>query len=108
MKAAIIGAKNVDIEMLNKFLPKEVNEIAWVGNNDILVEYAKMKNITLTRFFRNPIYGNASSFIMTNEVLEYVDIILAFGNENDIKTKAIIDMYESTKKVIVAKANPSA
>ena len=96
MKAVIIGSKNVSYEAFEKHLPSLVTEIIWCGNNLLLLDYAGRKNIKLTAFDEKE----------GLTVLTYADIIIAFLEDGDIATEAMIKYAEkNNSKVIVKTVN---
>lgn len=94
MKAVIIGSKNISYEVFEKHLPPSVTEILWCGNNLLLLEYAGRKKIKLTSFDEKERLA----------VLTYADMIIAFLEDGDIATEAMIKHAEKHNIKIIVKA----
>ena len=82
MKVAVIGSRNIQIENLSKYLPRETTEIVSGGAKGVDTsarEYALANSIKLTEFL--PEYSKfkrAAPLKRNLQIIEYADIVIAF------------------------------
>ena len=82
MKIAVIGSRSLVVNNLEKYLPKDVDEIVSggaIGIDRCAKEYAIRNNITLREFL--PEYnkfGRSAPLKRKIEIIEYSDSVLAF------------------------------
>ena len=85
MKIAVIGSRSLVVNNLEKYLPKDVDEIVSggaIGIDRCAKEYAIRNNITLREFL--PEYnkfGRSAPLKRNIEIIEYSDAVLAFGTD---------------------------
>ena len=82
MKTAVIGSRNLSVDDLGRYLPKNTTEIVSGGAKGIDAcarEYARQNNITLTEFL--PEYnkfGRYAPLKRNLEIIDYADEVIAF------------------------------
>lgn len=95
MKVAVIGSRGLQVNDLEKYLPKETTEIVSGGAKGIDTsarEYALKNGIKLTEFLpKYDIYGRSAPLKRNIEIIEYADIVLAFWDGTSRGTKYVID-----------------
>ena len=106
MKIAIIGSRNIFIDDLGSYLPKNVTDIVSGGAKgvDTLArEYAVKNNMVLTEFLPEYTkFGKAAPLIRNIQIVEYADEVLAFWDGKSKGTKHVIDSCKKlSKKVTV-------
>ena len=106
MKIAIIGSRNIFIDDLENYIPKNVTEIVSGGAKGIdtlAKEYAVKNNIVLTEFLPEYAkFGKAAPLIRNIQIIEYADEVLAFWDGKSKGTKHVIDSCKKlSKKVTV-------
>ena len=106
MKIAIIGSRNIFIDDLGSYLPKNVTEIVSGGAKGIdtlAKEYAVKNNIVLTEFLPEYAkFGRAAPLIRNIQIIEYANEVLAFWDGKSKGTKHVIDSCKKlSKKVTV-------
>ena len=106
MKVAVIGSRNIQIENLSKYLPRETTEIVSGGAKGVDTsarEYALANSIKLTEFL--PEYSKfkrAAPLKRNLQIIEYADIVIAFWDGKSKGTKFVIDNCDKIgKKVTV-------
>ena len=106
MKIAIIGSRNIFIDDLGKYSPKNVTEIVSGGAKGVdkcAKKYAENHNIKITEFLPEySKYGKAAPLKRNIQIIEYADKVLAFWDGKSKGTKHVIDSCEKLgKKVTV-------
>ena len=106
MKIAIIGSRNIFIDDLENYIPKNVTEIVSCGAKGIdtlAKEYAVKNNIVLTEFVPEYAkFGRVAPLIRNIQIIEYADEVLAFWDGKSKGTKHVIDSCKKlSKKVTV-------
>lgn len=95
MKIAIIGARNLGVIGLEKFLPKDVTEIDSGGAKGVDTcarKYAQTHDIRLTEFFPDyNLYGKSAPLKRNLEIIAYAELVLAFWDGKSRGTKYVID-----------------
>ncbi len=104
MKAAIMGCKNISYGDFEKHLPKDITEIVWSGEDEILYNYAKNNNIKLTLAKEDNNYGNASAFMRNIDVVRDVDIVIVFWDGKDSVVKSLASFYGTINKNLILKS----
>ena len=104
MKAAIMGCKNISYSDLQKHLPKDITEIVWSGESELLYDYARCNNIKLTLAKKDSSYGNAAAFIRNIDVVRDVDIVIVFWDGKDAAVKTLADFYGTINKTLIFKS----
>lgn len=105
MKIAVIGSRNITVENLGKYLPKEITEIVSGGAKGVDTsarEYALSNSIKLTEFL--PEYSKfkkAAPLKRNLQIIEYADIVVAFWDGKSKGTKFVIDSCKKLNKKIV-------
>lgn len=104
MKVAVIGSRNLTVEDLAKYLPKEVTEIVSGGARGIDTcarEYALKNNIKLTEFLPEyEKYGRAAPLKRNIQIIDYADEVLAFWDGRSRGTKYVIDNCKKKNKKV--------
>ena len=96
MKVAVIGSRDLTIDDLSKYLPKDTTEIISGGAKGVdsdAREYALAHDIKLTEFLPDyKRYGRGAAPLKRNlQIIEYSDIVLAFWDRTSKGTKYVID-----------------
>lgn len=104
MKIAVIGSRSLVVNNLEKYLPKDVDEIVSggaIGIDRCAKEYAIRNNITLREFL--PEYnkfGRSTPLKRNIEIIEYSDAVLAFWDGHSHGTLFVIKKCTEIKKPI--------
>lgn len=104
MKIAVIGSRSLVVNNLEKYLPKDVDEIVSggaIGIDRCAKEYAIRNNITLREFL--PEYnkfGRSAPLKRNIEIIEYSDSVLAFWDGHSHGTLFVIKKCTEIKKPI--------
>lgn len=102
LKVAIIGSRNLVVESIEKYLPKETTEIVSGGAKGVdecAASCAKNNNLILTEFFpKYNIYGKAAPLKRNLEIINYSDYVLAFWDGCSKGTKFVIDNCKKNNK----------
>jgi len=95
MKVAIIGSRNLKINCLEKYLPKNTTEIVSGGAKGIdncAKEFAITNNIKLAEFLPDyKRYGKGAPLKRNIQIIEYADLIIAFWDGKSVGTKHMIE-----------------
>lgn len=95
MKVAIIGSRNLCVNNLEKYLPKNITEIISGGAKGVDTnarEYALHNKIKITEYYPEyDKYGRAAPLKRNIKIIEYSDIVLAFWDGSSKGTKFVID-----------------
>lgn len=104
MKLAIIGSRDLIIDDLEYYLPKEVTEIVSGGAKGIDTcarEYASANGLKLTEFLPEyKKYGRGAPLLRNIEIIDYADEVLAFWNGTSRGTKYVIDQCKKKNKKV--------
>ena len=99
MKVAVVGSRNLTINNLGDYLPKDTTEIVSGGARGIdrcAREYAKSHNIKLTEFLPEyERYGRSAPLKRNLQIIRYADMVLAFWDGKSHGTRFVI---ENSKK----------
>ncbi len=99
MKVAIVGSRELKITNLGKYLPDNVTEIVSGGAKGIdtcAKEYALSNGIQLTEFLPEyEKYGRSAPLKRNINIIESVDLVLAFWDGVSRGTKYVIDSCKS-------------
>lgn len=102
MKIAVIGSRNLKIENLADFLPKDCTEIVSGGAKGVdssAAEFAKAHGIKLTEFLpQYSTYGKAAPIVRNKQIADYADLVLAFWDGKSAGTHSVIRYCEKTGK----------
>ena len=105
MKVAIVGSRNIQIENLSEYMPKETTEIVSGGANGVDTsarQYALANSIKLTEFLPEySKYKKGAPLRRNLQIIEYADIVIAFWDGKSKGTKFVIDNCNKTGKTIV-------
>lgn len=106
MKVAVIGSRNIQIENLSKYLPRETTEIVSGGAKGVDTsarEYAIANSIKLTEFLPDyEKYKRGAPLKRNIQIIEYADVVIAFWDGKSKGTKFVIDNCNKIgKKVVV-------
>ena len=95
MKVAVVGSRNLTINNLGDYLPKDTTEIISGGARGIdrcAREYAKSHNIKLTEFLPEyERYGRSAPLKRNLQIIRYADIVLAFWDGKSYGTRFVIE-----------------
>ena len=101
MKIAVIASRSLVVNNLEKYLPKDVDEIVSggaIGIDRCAKEYAIRNNITLREFL--PEYnkfGRSAPLKRNIEIIEYSDSVLAFWDRHSHGTLFVIKKCKEIK-----------
>ena len=102
MKIAIIGSRNLVVNNIGDYLPKDVAEIVSGGAKGIDTcarIYAIKNNIKLTEFLPNyNEFGKRAPLIRNLEIIDYADEVIAFWDGESRGTKFVIDNCKNRNK----------
>ena len=95
MKVAVVGSRNLTINNLGDYLPKDTTEIVSGGARGIdrcAREYAKSHNIKLTEFLPEyERYGRSAPLKRNLQIIRYADMVLAFWDGKSNGTRFVIE-----------------
>jgi len=98
VKVAVIGSRNVRVDDLGKYLPKDVSEIVSGGAKGVDTsarEYALAHGLKLTEFLPEyKRYGKGAPLKRNIAIMEYADQILVFWDGTSRGTKFVIEQCE--------------
>lgn len=104
MKVAIIGSRNLVINDLHNYLPKNVTEIVSGGAKGVDTcarEYAKAHGIKLTEFIPEyDKFGRSAPLKRNLLIIDYADEVIAFWDGMSAGTKYVIDNCRKANKKI--------
>ncbi|MFI3226592.1 MAG: hypothetical protein R3Y09_04180 [Clostridia bacterium] len=102
MKVAVIGSRNLKIENLEQYLPKNTTEIVSGGAKGVDLcakTYALEQNLKYTEFLpRYDLYRKNAPLKRNLEIINYADFVLAFWDGESRGTKFVIDECEKIGK----------
>ena len=106
MKLAIIGSRNIDDIVIDKYIPEATTEIVSGGAKgvDTLAKLFAQKNgLILTEFLpRYDLYGKVAPIKRNREIAEYADEAIAFWDGRSKGTDHAIAFFKKLgKKVTV-------
>ena len=95
MKVAVVGSRNLTINNLGDYLPKDTTEIVSggaIGIDRCAREYAKSHNIKLTEFLPEyERYGRSAPLKRNLQIIRYSDMVLAFWDGKSNGTRFVIE-----------------
>lgn len=95
MKVAVVGSRNLTINNLGDYLPKDTTEIVSGGARGIdrcAREYAKSHNIKLTEFLPEYArYGRSAPLKRNLQIIRCADMVLAFWDGKSHGTRFVIE-----------------
>ena len=95
MKVAVIGSRGLIVNDLGKYLPEDTTEIVSGGARGIDTcarDYALTHDIKLTEFLPEyNKYGRCAPLKRNLQIIEYVDVVIAFWDGKSRGTKYVID-----------------
>ena len=104
MKVAIVGSRNLYINNLENYIPKEVTGIisgGAVGVDSCAKEYALANKIKLIEFLPDyHKYGRTAPIVRNDLIIEYADIVLAFWDGKSRGTKYVIEKCKKENKQV--------
>lgn len=104
MKIAVTGSRNLTVDNLEKYLPKDVTEIVSGGARGIdtcAKEYAKANGIKLTEFLPEyEKYGRSAPLKRNLQIIDYADLVLAFWDGKSRGTKYVIENCKARNKKV--------
>lgn len=94
MKIAVVGSRNLKVKNLEKYLPKETDEIISGGAKGIDTcarEYALLNGIKLTEFLPDyNKFGKKAPLERNLQIIDYADEIIAFWDKKSTGTRFVI------------------
>lgn len=104
MKVAVVGSRSLQINDLEKFLPKGATEIVSGGAKGIdrcARRYALKNHLPLTEFLPEyDKYKKGAPLKRNLQIIDYADMVLVFWDGTSSGTKYIIDCCEEKHKPI--------
>ena len=104
MKVAVIGSRNLKIESLGKYLPKETDEIVSGGASGIdacAARWAKEHGLALTEFLpQYEKYGRAAPILRNRQIAEYADCAVAFWDGTSRGTNYTVQEFKKRGKMV--------
>ena len=95
MKVAVVGSRNLTINNLGDYLPKDTTEIVSGGARGIdrcARMYANAHNIRLTEFLpKYQRYGRSAPLKRNLQIIGYADMVLAFWDGKSHGTRFVIE-----------------
>lgn len=95
MKVAVIGSRELHVDDLENYLPKEASEIVSGGARGIDTcarEYARKNGLALKEFLPDyETYGRAAPLKRNLEIIAYADLVLAFWDGHSRGTRYVIE-----------------
>lgn len=95
MKVAVVGSRNLTINNLGDYLPKDTTEIVSGGARGIdrcARAYAKSHNIKLTEFLPEyERYGRSAPLKRNLQIIRCADMVLAFWDGKSNGTRFVIE-----------------
>lgn len=106
MKIAVIGSRDLKVRDLEKYLPKETDEIVSGGAKGIDTcarEYALLNGIKLTEFLPDyNKFGKKAPLERNLQIIDYADEVIAFWDKKSNGTRfVIINCKKHGKKIKV-------
>ncbi len=109
MKVAIIGSRNLEVNDLENYLPKETKEIVSGGAKGVdacAKIYAQRSGLKITEFLPNYArYGRAAPIKRNDEIIDYSDTVVAFWDGKSKGTAYVIRACEKKGKRIIVHLN---
>ncbi|MBQ5850368.1 MAG: DUF2493 domain-containing protein [Lachnospiraceae bacterium] len=104
MKLAIIGSRNITVENLEDYIPKNLTEIVSGGAKGVdscAMQYAQEHNIKLIVFLpKYKLYGKAAPLKRNLQIIDYSDEVFAFWDGQSKGTKYVIDNCRKINKKV--------
>lgn len=104
MKVAVIGSRNLFVDDLEKYLPKDVTEIVSGGAKGIdncARNYALNNNVKLTEFLpKYSKYGKSAPIKRNLQIIAYADMVIAFWDGKSKGTRFVIENCKKLNKPI--------
>lgn len=95
MKVAVVGSRNLTINNLGDYLPKDTTKIISGGARGIdrcARAYAKSHNIKLMEFLPEyERYGRSAPIKRNLQIIRYADMVLAFWDGKSNGTRFVIE-----------------
>lgn len=102
MKIAVIGSRNLYVENLEVYLPKDCTEIVSGGAKGVdqsAARFAETHAIKLTEFLPDySRYGKAAPIVRNKQIVDYADSVLAFWDGKSAGTRSVIRYCEKIGK----------
>lgn len=107
MKTAVIGSRNLSINILEDYLPQGTDEIISGGAKGIdkcAEAFAKRHNIKITVIRPDyKRYGRAAPLKRNDEIVALADVVLAIWDGNSRGTEYVINKCKELGKPLVLK-----
>ncbi|MFI3116158.1 MAG: hypothetical protein R3Y12_08485 [Clostridia bacterium] len=103
MKVAIIGSRTLEINNLEKYIPKNTTEIVSGGAKGVDLcakNYALERNLKYTEFLpQYNLYRRNAPLKRNIEIINYADFVIAFWDGESSGTKFVIDECAKIEKI---------
>ena len=101
MKIAIVGSRDLKVNNLKKYLPKNVTEIVSGGAKGVAQEYADAYGLKFIEFLPEyEKYGRRAPLVRNDLIIDYADVVIAFWDGKSKGTKYVIDRCKKVNKDI--------
>lgn len=105
MKVAIVGSRNLEIDMIGFYIPAAATEIVSGGAKGIDTEakkFAKENNLKYTEFIpQYNKYGKAAPLKRNDEIIACADLVVAIWDGKSKGTKSVIDKCKNIEKSVI-------
>ncbi len=105
MKIAIIGSRNLHVENLGEYIPKETTEIVSGGAKGIDTDaenFAKENGIKTVIFLPDySRYGRGAPIVRNKQIVDYADEVIAFWDGKSRGTMSVIEYCKKRDKMIM-------
>ena len=104
MKVAVVGSRDLYVDDLSPYLPKETQEIVSGGARGIdscAARYAKEHGLKLKEFLPDyERFGKQAPLLRNLEIIDYADMVLAFWDGESRGTYFVIENCKKKQKPI--------
>lgn len=105
MKVAVVGSRNLEIDMIGFCIPAAATEIVSGGARGVDSEakkFAEENNLKYTEFIpQYNKYGKAAPLKRNDEIIACADLVVAIWDGNSKGTKSVIDKCKNMGKSLV-------
>lgn len=105
MKVAVVGSRNLEIDMMGFYIPAAATEIVSGGAKGIDTEakkFAKENNLKYTEFIpQYNKYGKAAPLKRNDEIVACADLVVAIWDGKSKGTKSVIDKCKNIEKSVI-------
>ena len=105
MKVAVVGSRNLDVDMIHFYIPAAATEIVSGGAKGVdakAKKFAIENSLEYTEFLPEyKKYGKSAPLKRNDEIINYADIIVAIWDGKSKGTKSLIEYAQNDKKEII-------